>query len=136
LQNDRPKRLRDKKSRIKMTEYMDLRPRQVQGEIVVLPNKMMSLEFLQSIYRDETQSLHVRMRAAAIALPFESPKLAVTASIPLDETFAGLLDRARKRSARVISAPIEARPAPEPPPPPQDKWLPTVPDMRRFRRRF
>jgi hypothetical protein len=43
-----------------MTEYMDLRPRQVQrSEVVVLPNKMMSLEFLQSIYRDETQLLHV-----------------------------------------------------------------------------
>jgi hypothetical protein len=116
---------------------MDLRPRQVQGEIVVIPNRMMSLELLQSIYRDETQSLHVRMRAAAIALPFESPKLAVTASIPLDETFAGLLDRARKRSARVIAAPIEARPEPEPEKPPPDLWLPTIPDKRRsFKRRF
>jgi hypothetical protein len=117
-----------------MTEYMDLRPRQVQqAEIVVLPNKMMSLEFLQSIYRDETQMLHVRMRAAAIALPFESPKLAVTASIPFDESMAALLDRARKRSDKVRV--IEARPVePKPTPTVEIKpHLPTVPD-RRYRR--
>ena len=121
-----------------MTEYMDLRPRQIQGEIVVLPNKMMSLEFLQSIYRDETQMLHVRMRAAAIALPFESPKLSVTASMPVDESFAALLDRARKRSekVRVIPATIEQRPEPEKPTVEITPYRPTVPDMRRFRRRF
>jgi hypothetical protein len=122
-----------------MTEYMDLRPRQIQGEIVVLPNKMMSLEFLQSIYRDETQSLHVRMRAAAIALPFESPKLAVTANVPFNETFANLLDRAKKRSLKVIAAPIEDRPV-EPKPEPPVEFTPYKPhasiDVRRFRRRF
>jgi hypothetical protein len=96
----------------------------------------MSLEYLQSIYRDETQMLHVRMRAAAIALPFESPKLAVTASIPVDESWAAMLDRARKRSEKVLieARPIEARPEPERPSTVEIKpHLPTVPD-RRYRR--
>jgi|SRR6516225_1772384 len=106
-----------------------------QGEIVVLPNKMMSLEYLQSIYRDKAQSLHVRMRAAAIALPFESPKLAVTAVVT-DESLAVKLDRAWMRTKRAMEV-IEAKPEkPRPDPPKEKPWLPTVPDLRRFRRRF
>jgi hypothetical protein len=94
-------------------------------------------DVLMAIYRNPRMSWRDRMRAAAMAIAYESPKLPVTASIPLDETFAGLLDRARKRSARVIAAPIEARPEPEPEKPPPDLWLPTIPDKRRsFKRRF
>jgi hypothetical protein len=103
--------------------------------VVVLPNKMMSLEYLQSIYRDKTQSLHVRMRAAAIAIAYESPKLCATAVFPLNETFAALLDRARVRSEKVRV--IEARPAePKAKPTPTVEikpHLPTIPD-KRYRR--
>jgi hypothetical protein len=57
-----------------------------------------SLEFLQAVYRDDELPLHTRMRAAAMALPFEFPKLAVTA-ITMPEGFAERLDAAIARSA-------------------------------------
>jgi hypothetical protein len=50
---------------------------------------------MQSIYRDPSQSEGRRMRAAALTLPFESPKLAVTAVL-CDE--GARLERAILRS--------------------------------------
>ena len=60
-----------------------------------------SLGLLQSIYRSPAMPLSVRMRAAATALPFEFPKLAVTASFN-GEAFADMMERANRRSAKVI----------------------------------
>jgi hypothetical protein len=76
-----------------------------------------SLELLQSIYRDCKVPLSRRMRAAMAALPFESPKLAVTTNLT-NEGFAILLEKAvaRSRAPLVIDhqpnegAVIEARP--------------------------
>jgi hypothetical protein len=56
-----------------------------------------ALDLLQSIYRDLRVPLPVRMRAAMAAIPFESPKLAVT-SLVIDGSFADRLDRAVARS--------------------------------------
>ena len=60
-----------------------------------------SLDYLQSIYRDPTLSTGTRMRAAIAALPFERPKLAVTAHINGDG-FGARLELAIERSGKVI----------------------------------
>lgn len=60
-----------------------------------------SLEFLRAVYADAAQPMHRRMRAAVAALPFEHPKLAVTATTNLDGLGAQL-EAARARSAKVI----------------------------------
>jgi hypothetical protein len=57
-----------------------------------------SLSFLRKIYRSPRQPIVRRMRAAALALPFESPKLAVTAVLGDEASFAAMLDRAIARS--------------------------------------
>jgi hypothetical protein len=98
----------------------------------IIPPTATALELFQVIYQNADLPLRTRMQAARDAIPFESPKLAVTASMPVDESFAALLDRARKRSDKVRV--IEARPEPERPSTVEIKpHLPTVPD-RRYRR--
>ena len=61
-----------------------------------------SLEFLQAVYRHPAQPLSRRIRCAVAALPFEYPKLAVTAHVDADG-FAAKLEAARKRSAQVLT---------------------------------
>jgi hypothetical protein len=86
-----------------------------------------SLDLLRAVYRNPTLALSVRMRAAIAALPFESPKLAVTAMVN-EQDFATLLDRRLKRmetmngKPQTIDQTIEAKPP-----------LPRLAD-RRFRR--
>jgi hypothetical protein len=63
-----------------------------------LPPGQTSLSFLQKIYRSPRQPIVRRMRAAALALPFESPKPAVTAVLGDEASFAAMLDRAIARS--------------------------------------
>src|SRR6516225_2125687 len=72
-----------------------------------------ALDYLRSVYRDPAQSTYMRMKAAIEALPFERPKLAVTAVIDGND-FEGRLKRAIERSGKLIeakpTAPIESVP--------------------------
>ncbi len=74
--------------------------------VTIEPNGS-SLDFLRAVYRDPGQPLTRRMRAAIAALPFEHPKLAVTAHVA-NEGFAARLEEAIVRSRKVIEAKPEA----------------------------
>src|SRR5215831_15319386 len=59
-----------------------------------------ALGYLKSVYNDPMQSTAARMKAASIAIEYERPRLAVTASIE-SKDFAALLDKARQRIANL-----------------------------------
>lgn len=80
---------------------------------------------LKEVYQNPEVPLPVRMRAAIAAIPFETPKLAVTAQVS-ENDFAALLDARIKRHEQAKL--IEHQPQVETKPP-----LPRVPD-RRYRR--
>jgi hypothetical protein len=61
-----------------------------------------SLDFLRAVYTSADQPMHRRMRAAIAALPFEHPKLAVTA-VTVTTGFGGRLEEMRARSAKVLA---------------------------------
>jgi hypothetical protein len=75
----------------------------------MITNKATSLEFLQAVYCNDQLPLTTRMRAAIAALPFEVPKLAVTAVVS-EQDFATLLDRRLKRIEEMKAKAIEATP--------------------------
>ena len=92
---------------------------------VEIPRDGMSLDLLKAVYRNPTLALSIRMRAAIAALPFESPKLAVTAMVN-EQDFATLLDQRIKRMEQMERKPqTQTIEAPKP--------LPRL-DDRRFRR--
>ena len=90
-----------------------------------------ALSFLQACYRNPSLNLTTRMRAAIAALPFEVPKLAVTAVVS-EEDFATLLDRRLKRIEEMKANEIEATPVIDGEK--VDVRLPPVVPDRRFRR--
>jgi hypothetical protein len=80
------------------------------GPIALKDEPANALVYLQSIYRNPSEPDGRRMRAAMAALPFETPKLAVTTNLS-NENFAAMLDKAIARS-RVPQLELKAEPEP------------------------
>jgi hypothetical protein len=100
---------------------------------VTEPLDLDALRYLQAVYRGEIEAEGARMRAAIAALPFETPKLSVVASVNDPEAFALRLERAIQRSG--VSLVIEHQPRQVlEPPPPSDVSGPMSGTDRKFRR--
>ena len=94
---------------------------------IEIPADGISLDLLKAVYRNNQLPLTTRMRAAIAALPFEVPKLAVTAVVS-EHDFATLLDRRLKRIEEMKAKAIEEMP--------QVEVKPALPGLadRRYRR--
>ena len=90
-----------------------------------------SLDLLRAVYRNPTQQLSTRMRAAMACLPFETPKLLATAIVN-EGSFAEILDRRLKRMEQTTKL-IEAKPTQENGGNADARLPPSSPD-RRYRR--
>jgi len=64
-----------------------------------------AIDYLRSVYQNPLQPDNVRMRAAAIAIEYELPRFAVTATINSGD-FAVRLDQAIERSRMIEAKPI------------------------------
>jgi hypothetical protein len=71
-------------------------------DVTAALNGRTSLAFLQAVYCNDGLPLHVRMKAAIAALPYEHPKLAVTAVLDSSDSFAVQLEGAIARSRKVL----------------------------------
>jgi|SRR6516162_3696792 hypothetical protein len=72
-----------------------------------------ALSYLRSVYNDPLQPTNTRLKAAAIAIEYERPRLAVTALVQ-GEDFAARLNKAIARSREGLRL-IEQSPAPKHP---------------------
>ena len=76
-----------------MRSLLEDEPRPSEIEI---PPDGISLDLLRAVYRSSSIPLSVRIRAAGLAIPYETPKLMVSAQIN-ENNFAELLDRRLRR---------------------------------------
>jgi len=116
--------------------FEDKKPQEIE-----IPADGISLDLLRAVYRNNQLPLTTRMRAAIAALPFEVPKLAVTAVVS-EQDFATVLDRRLKRieemkllENKVVNggtAITDRTNGPEPQPTPAP--LNRIYDKRRYRR--
>jgi hypothetical protein len=67
-----------------------------------------SLGILQMIGADKSLPIEIRMRAAGLAVPYEKPKLSMTATVNHRPLF-DILEEARLKERKVIEAPSAER---------------------------
>jgi hypothetical protein len=71
------------------------------------PTPRCALDYLQRLYKNPLLPLPTRMRAAALAIPFETPRLTAVANVDVS-AFADRLEKAILRSGvRLIEATAE-----------------------------
>ena len=88
IEHKNRKNLRDE---LQMSDFPEMQYKD-EGDQVELGPDARALDLWQVVYRSSRQPLATRMRGAAIALPFESPKLTATAVSSMDgEHFAAML---------------------------------------------
>jgi hypothetical protein len=73
----------------------------INGDSIDVPTDASPVEFLQAVYRDKSQPMPRRMKAAEVCAPYIHPKLSAAAVLVGDD-FASKLERARLRSASVL----------------------------------
>jgi hypothetical protein len=78
-------------------ELLNLIDEREQEALLAEPAPASALSYLQSIYRNPLNPVPMRMRAAAMALPHESPRLTAVANIDVSD-FSEKLERAILRS--------------------------------------
>jgi hypothetical protein len=88
---------------------------------IELADDATSLDFMQAIYRDPTQPMTRRIRAAQIAIGYEHPKLAVNANTNLNfasemEAFARAVGKSNVIDAKANYRADRALPTAEPTP--------------------
>jgi hypothetical protein len=70
-------------------------------QVIVEEQELDAHGYLMKVYRDPREPTHVRMRAAALALEVEKPRLKA-AAILYTGTFAASLERAIERTAPAL----------------------------------
>ena len=97
-----------------MRSLLEDEPRPSEIEI---PPDGISLDLLRAVYRSSSIPLSVRIRAAGLAIPYETPKLMVSAQIN-ENNFAELLDRRLRRmeEAKLIEHQPDVETKPRMPP--------------------
>ena len=106
-----------------------------QATVISIGPNGTSLDLLQAVYRNSALDLHVRMRAAGMAIAYEMPKLMAVAQIN-EQSFAEVLERRLKRLSALERNPpvmIEAKPVKENGGNVDARLPPSIPD-KRFRR--
>jgi hypothetical protein len=118
-------------------------PRRMEEPSIELPPNATAHDLLRLVYRSADLPLTTRMRAAMAAIPYETPKLAVTALVQ-ESDLATLLDRRLEKlkqmrngnDAKLIEQPAIPKPieAPVVEIKPTDVRSPPRSNDRRFRR--
>jgi hypothetical protein len=84
-------------------------PNEVEA-VQVEPIPESSLQYLQSIYKNTSLSVSIRLRAALGAIAYESPKLSVSLAVGDASNYAEALERAVEHERRYFGLPRFKRP--------------------------
>jgi hypothetical protein len=90
--------------------YMNIRFK----EELTLPDGATAHDLLVAVYSDPSQSLALRIRCAVAAIPYELPKLAVTANVTATDLTMALEQRLARLAAQPPERLLNGHAAPPP----------------------